>query len=325
MNELLPILDNFIIKAQPEWRAIHDIADKYKPFIQRNYMNAFDKLRNSVDIDKLIESSINYMDDSIDWSIFSKTCEKNYEIIGRCILDGGTQAAFYMSKQNFWTRNQSVRKDSNDATPEEIYIPITIRAGDLNINAIGAFNIRNPKAIQWTVGYVGGRIREVEDETRKAVRLIIENALKYGGHPYETAREIRQYIGLTVRQTKSILNYQRILDESGRSVSRVNEMVDSQIRRVIRRRAETIARTETIDAANQGQLLHWDDMISQGYLDPTTIKKRWSTTPDDRLCPICSDLNGETVDINGTFSWGGLRPTRHPKCRCSISLVEVKE
>lgn len=332
---MLTILDNFILKTQPEWKAIHDVADKYMPYVKKCYIAAFKKLRESINIDKLSESSIQLMDTSIDWSVFRTACEKNYEIIGRAILDSGTQASFYLSHQNFWTRNQSVRKDSTGDGPkdaganhETFIVPeiiSTATIGQYEISAIGSFNVRNPKAVNWTIDYVGGNIREVEEETRKAVRVIIEEALKYGGHPYETAREIRQHIGLTERQTMSILNYQRKLDESGRSQTRVDNMVDSQIRRMIRMRAETIARTETIDAANQGQLLHWEDMAEKGYIDTRYIKKKWSTTPDDRLCPVCMAISGEIADINQSFSWGGMRPTRHPKCRCSISLVEVKD
>lgn len=320
------------MKVQPEWRAIHEVADKYRPYIQKIYIRAFKQLSESVDIDKLAEVGFSLMEEAIDWSVFRTACEKNYDAIGRIVADSGTQASFYLSRKKFLNRNQPVRKDSTGDEPkgtgiplETVTIPVVVRTTGFELSAIGSFNMRNPKAIEWATKYVGDNIREVENVTREAVRAIIADALKYGGHPRETAREIRQFIGLTEKQVKSILNYQRKLDESGRSVSRVNEMVDSQVRRLIRRRAETIARTETIDAANQGQMLHWEDMAAQGYLDKRFIKKKWSATPDERLCPVCKPLDGEIADIDKPFSWGGMRPTRHPKCRCAVSLVEINE
>lgn len=316
MSKLLPILDNFILKVQPEWKAIHDVADKYLPVLKKCYINAFNALSNSINVD-------NFSEDAIDWSIFRKVCEKNYDITGRVIMDGGTQASFYLSHQKFWTRNQNIRKDSttDGSQPLTLEIPVIITP----ISAIGAFNFRNPKAIQWASDYVGNNIREVEQETRTAIRTLIENALKYGGHPYETAKEIKQFIGLTDKQMQSILNYKRELSTSGLSVLKIDELVEIQKQKMIKVRAETIARTETIDAANQGQLLHWDDMASKGYLDKKYIKKKWSITPDDRLCLVCGSIGGEIVNMDEPFSWGGMRPTRHPKCRCSLSLIEVDE
>jgi hypothetical protein len=69
--------------------------------------------------------------------------------------------------------------------------------------------------------------------------------------------------------------------------------------------------------------MHWQDMANKGYLDKETMKKEWIVTPDDRLCKICAPLKGEKVGIDDAFSWGGKRPTRHPRCRCAFGLVEV--
>lgn len=88
-------------------------------------------------------------------------------------------------------------------------------------------------------------------------------------------------------------------------------------------RADVIARTETMRAANQGQLEAWDQAEEQGLLTGDE-KKEWIVTPDDRLCPICEPLDGEQVDRDGTFNVEGEEidgPPAHPRCRCAMALA----
>ena len=90
-------------------------------------------------------------------------------------------------------------------------------------------------------------------------------------------------------------------------------MVNTRFNKMIRQRALTIARTETIDAANQGQIKHWEDMEDKGYLIPETTRIEWILTPDDRLCKLCAELGGKRVKIGEPFGFGKLGPTRHPR------------
>ena len=115
--------------------------------------------------------------------------------------------------------------------------------------------------------------------------------------------------------------------------------------RLIRFRAETIARTETIRAANMGQQLVWDEALDSNLL-PETAEKVWMATGDDRTCPICAVLDGQTIGIRGdfaitrratsftrdgdTFRVGNTAalktpttsrtPPAHPRCRCTIVI-----
>lgn len=240
--KLLSILDKFIRKAKPEWKAMHEIADKYLPSLEQVYLDAFEVLRNSINIDDI---------DNIDWEIFRKACDEDYVITSNCLMDAGVQAAYYLSHR------------------------LVHKSEDEFVTLIGAFNFRNPKAIQWASDYVANNVIQVETETREAIRVIIEEALKYGGHPYETAKLIKQYIGLTEKQMKGLFNYKNSLDTTVYTAIEIEKLVNMQFLKFIKMRAETIARTETIDAANQGQLLHWEDMASQGYLDKRFFKKKW--------------------------------------------------
>ncbi|MFA5037661.1 MAG: hypothetical protein WC479_10860, partial [Candidatus Izemoplasmatales bacterium] len=70
MSHLLTILDDFICKVEPEWKAMHRVADKRLKVVADVYEKALLRLRTSIDVDKLSEESIAMMADKIDWLIF---------------------------------------------------------------------------------------------------------------------------------------------------------------------------------------------------------------------------------------------------------------
>lgn len=315
---LLKVLDSFIMKVEPEWKVLHDVADKRVKQVADIYEKALINLRNSVDVDRLSQEPIPLMADKVNWQAFEDDCDKAYEVLGLVLIDGGNVAAKYLSNKMKAILDQSVTK----ATP--ISMPTFGGGSPEGLGLTGSFDMRNPRAAAWAATHVGENIRQVNTASRAGINQILTNAQQYGGHPYETARQIRQFIGLTDRQISGILKYQGKLDEEGRPKAQVDRMVDAQIRRKIRARANTIARTETIAASAAGQQLHWEDQMSKGYLNNNEMEKVWIVTPDDRLCPICAAMGDERTAIDGTFAFGGKAPPRHPNCRCAIGLEEKK-
>ena len=85
-------------------------------------------------------------------------------------------------------------------------------------------------------------------------------------------------------------------------------------------RADMIARTETMLAANEGQRQAWDQAVEKGLLTGDD-KATWIITPID-ACPECEALDGETRDLNGEYpDPGGDGPPLHPNCRCTEGIV----
>lgn len=87
-------------------------------------------------------------------------------------------------------------------------------------------------------------------------------------------------------------------------------------------RAEVIARTETMAAANAGQQEAWSQAVDSGLLTGDE-RQVWIVTPDDRLCAICEPMDGETAPLDGTFDVDGDDldgPPAHPNCRCTVAL-----
>lgn len=76
-------------------------------------------------------------------------------------------------------------------------------------------------------------------------------------------------------------------------------------------RARTMARTETIRTHSEATLNRYERML--GPDAQVTGKAEWRTAGDDRVCPICEGLEGQTFALDEAR---GMLPI-HPNCRCS--------
>ena len=192
------------------------------------------------------------------------------------------------------------------------------------------FDLDNPYSQQWIREHGATLVREITDETREAVRNIVEEAWRYGGHPYEQARRIRNIVGLTQRQAAAVERYRLGLLEQGIDEERADALAQRYAARLRRDRARTISRTETLTAANAGQESAVRVAADMGLIDPAITKRVWIITPDERLCPrICEHMRGVAVPFDQPFRtpvgemW---HPPAHPQCRCAWGLkVEVPE
>ena len=172
----------------------------------------------------------------------------------------------------------------------------------------------------WLRRYGLARARDLSETTAKGLRALLAEAIKWGEHPEEAARRIRDLVGLTERQARALMARRRALLEEGLPPGKVEAIVSRQARRMLRRRAETIARTEFIAAQNHSRLEAWREAQRQGVIRRGAMKE-WVTAFDERTCPICSALHGERRPLDEPFSIGVMAPPAHPACRCSINLV----
>jgi len=76
-------------------------------------------------------------------------------------------------------------------------------------------------------------------------------------------------------------------------------------------RIELIARTEILRAHNQGRLKFYDTVGVR--------EVRWMVAADERLCPICSALDGQIFPVDKTPPL-----PRHPNCRCTVTAVPLR-
>ncbi len=300
MLALADALDQFLLRVSKkeklplDWKKLHQIADDMMPPMREAFLKAVAKLQGSISLSKVNEAltkgDIEAAMDSIDWPVLASEMAVVETILSGIAVKTGMLAV--------------------DALPES-----------LGINY--SFDLVNQVAVDWSKGYTGDLITQITEGSKNAIRAIIADAMENGGHPYDTARKIRQYIGLTEKDAEAVLNYWRKLSqEADLTAQRVNDMADTYARKLIKERAETIARTETINAAAEGQRKLWENAASGGSLGG--FERTWIVTEDDRLCPLCAAMEGQRAPIGGTYPNGSSGPTLHPRCRCAEGLVEVK-
>lgn len=179
------------------------------------------------------------------------------------------------------------------------------------------FDAAVPEAVKNAEQMAGKMITRISKETEENIRNLISTALAEGIPPYDAARTIRPLIGLTSQQGQAALKYRSKLIENGLPLTKVNEKVDRYADQLLNRRADQIARTEIMDALNNGQNESWLQAQEQGYLSENATKE-WIVTPDDLLCPQCEPMDGKTVRIDQEFPEGD--PPLHPSCRCTIAI-----
>lgn len=199
------------------------------------------------------------------------------------------------------------------------------------------FDRTNPQAVAWVEKHGAELVTEITDETRRALRRIMTRAFVDGIPPVQAAKQIRKTVGLTSAGEEAVNNLRtKILEnpgariyagkvpirvpEKGMSKSRLREVLASYSDRLVRQRSLLIARTETIKASNEGQNQLWKQASQQGLL-PRNAKRVWLAAGDERTCPICSELDGKTAPLNGSFEGKFDGPPAHPACRCTTGLA----
>jgi SPP1 gp7 family putative phage head morphogenesis protein len=157
-------------------------------------------------------------------------------------------------------------------------------------------------------------IREVDAATRRAVGETIKDAYLRGLHPYDVSPVIRQTVGLTSRQARSVVTHTQALLEDGVHPAIAEARAKVMADRLRTQRARLITRTETIRALNDARLAAYQQAQLHGLVDGAA-ELVWVASPD--ACPVCSALDGTTSPVMAGFAEG---PPAHPACRCTIDL-----
>lgn len=100
--------------------------------------------------------------------------------------------------------------------------------------------------------------------------------------------------------------------------------------RLHRDRAKMIAQTEMSFAYNHGMHESTRQAMQQGLIG--TVEKRWVTSTNENVCPVCEALNGTQIGFDASFDFGKHRhlfdgqeecPPAHPRCACVVEYIEV--
>ena len=180
------------------------------------------------------------------------------------------------------------------------------------------FNAKNREAQRIARDYTAAQIDLVDNETKKAVRTIIQWSIREGIAPRDAAKLIKKSVGLNRPQMQTLIDYDRRLPAEMSPAVRA-KATGKYRGKLVRRRAMMIARTEVIDALNLGAEVAWKQAQGQGLLGKDA-EKEWITTPVG-ACNVCLALNGKSVKIGAQFPGGLSGPTAHPNCRCGLAPV----
>lgn len=185
-------------------------------------------------------------------------------------------------------------------------------------------DITNPEAVRFLRETLPTMIREVGEETQRAVQLAVVRGFEEGRPAPLIAREIRDSIGLTQKQSLAVGNFRRQLEtgelgngqapwarrlsaaerQQARSMfnaaavgdpvaqSRINTLVNRYHDSLVNRRAKNIARTEVHRAFTEGQQELWRQAEERGLIDANVTRRVWIVTPDDRLRPDHAAIPG---------------------------------
>jgi SPP1 gp7 family putative phage head morphogenesis protein len=192
-----------------------------------------------------------------------------------------------------------------------------------------SFNKTNPNSLAFARRRAGELITSIDTLTRESIRRAIIDAFNEQLDYRATARRIKNVVGLHPRWADAVTKFEK--DEFARLLKRglKEEVARSQaMDRASRysdslksKRATMIARTEIQIAQNEGRQEGWNQAAKEGYVDVES-QKMWIIAQDERTCDICSELDGEIVPWDGTFSSGDETPGRvHPNCRCTMVII----
>lgn len=188
-----------------------------------------------------------------------------------------------------------------------------------------AFTVQSPFVQQAARKLTTKLIRDVSNETKRAVRQLIFEAIRDGDAPRVVRDRLGRIVGLSTRDALAVARLEESLPPAA-----LQRYAD----KALRRRGLLIARTETLRAGNLGRVEAWKAMERNRLIDTRRFRQVWMVTADDRLCPDCAPMDGMAVSLGGSFeqSERGVLPSArepyagatveapplHPACRCTL-------
>jgi hypothetical protein len=150
-----------------------------------------------------------------------------------------------------------------------------------------AFDLANPRAVQYVNQHGAANVRGINDTTRSYLQTVIRQSVDEGWSYQKTAKAIKD---------------------------RYAEFAVGVPQEHIRSRAELIAVTESGMAYESGSAIVVRDLQDGGL----RMEKSWLTVGDNRVDPHCLANQAQGwIPLDDAFSDGTMQPLSHPACRCT--------
>lgn len=246
------------------------------------------------------------------------------------------------------------KRAPTEADLADLFAEIATAAGTTRPGFTASFNQVRDESVAYARQQAAELVTGIDQQTKGLISGIITQGQQGDLTWNQMADEIRPLIGLTPGDAQAALRYRatlrRMADDKRRGADaaetvtnrftlspwkggpldgRVDKLYQDYVGRLLRQRAVTIARTETIKAASAGEMISWQATIDDGGADGYLVTREWSTTRDDRACKLCLALDGQkrTTSVSENArprladdgGFGGVpHPPLHPRCRCVI-------
>ncbi len=133
-------------------------------------------------------------------------------------------------------------------------------------------------------------VREVTEETKDAIRWIVSDSVNKGDSMPVVGKRIKPLVGLTEKQVISVANFEEklLVDERAYTRKQIDRKVATYENRLHRKRAVTIARTETSRAVSEASLVAYDT---------AGVDAQWITRGAE-ACDICAPRDGDIYTVS---------------------------
>lgn len=201
------------------------------------------------------------------------------------------------------------------------------------------FDTTNQRAAEWARMNRADAVREMSIEVKDSISKAVARNVREGRNPMETAREIRDSIGLTEHQDAVVANYRRALEDgdfghalkaklrdkrsdkvlrrlekSGDSMT--GDQIDSLVERYrkgwIKHRSEVIAQTEGLRALHEGNEEMLEQAIDSGSFERDDLIREWNTSGHANVRDSHQYMDGQTRLYGETFRSGKGNPLAYP-------------
>lgn len=259
--------------------------------------------------------------------IYETDAKTDWDAVEKAIPSGAL-AVYNKIQWNTWNPVSNINSAYSEMyNRSQVYLQkYAVKKEDISIE-IGPeyFTMPNPAAEAWLFTYAGTEITNISQQNLDNIRQILGRGQQEKQTYEQTAKQLRDALGLNSKQEIALNNYVNKLREAGKTEAQIQSLKDKYYNTMLRYRAETIALTESHSATNKA----WSDAIRQAVrddiLDPNVYGLYWMAVPEKgRTCDPCMAMNGVEGDLEMQSFNGHRPPPTHPRCRCCTVIRRKK-
>ena len=266
---------------------LHRMADKAFPALRRLFTDAWEAMR-----------------EALPWAA-----------VGEALQRGDLPAVLVMAEEAWMASTDRMVRDPLRAIMQQI-VGQSAEASQpalttlLKPRVAITFDAASPHVLAYVQQHSAQLIRGIGLETRQAIRALLVQNMQAGRSWQSVVPDIREMIGVTVRQADALVARRALLLAQGMKEARVEKLIAQKTRAYIRLRARTMARHESLLAANAGQFS--TDTTTWGHGVMTTKYALSVNTPMNGCVANCRDtrdMNAEGVGLLEPFQdakWGPI-------------------